>query len=278
MIRDDPNERLEFFRPPALPGTEMMTAYQSGRRWHVFHERYAFCVCHSAAASVRYRGRDDVVTDGSVVVREPGETHYNTLVTKPARFKFLYVEPSPLAEAARELGRRGPPHFPPILNARDPALFSTLDGLCSSIEAHTDPLEQQSRFAATVAAFLMHAEGHAPAFKAERAARSVERAKAHLRERYHEAVSLDELAAVSKLSRFHLVHAFTREVGLAPHAYHIHVRIERARALLRKGVPAATVAASVGFADQSHFTRHFKRIMHVTPSAYARCDAATITF
>jgi AraC-like DNA-binding protein len=48
------------------------------------------------------------------------------------------------------------------------------------------------------------------------------------------------------------------------------VRVERARALLQKGMSVANAAASVGFADQSHFTRHFKRIMRMTPVEYGR--------
>jgi AraC-like DNA-binding protein len=51
-------------------------------------------------------------------------------------------------------------------------------------------------------------------------------------------------------------------------------RIERARELLRKGMNSGQVASLVGFSDQSHFTRHFKKIMRVTPSAYARGVAA----
>ena len=269
MVRKDPNERLEFFRPAALPGIEMMAVYESGRAWHVFHERYALCVCHKAAARVRYRGREDMVSDGAVVVREPGETHSNTYVGKPAEFKIVYVEPRLVAEAAHELGGAGPPHFPAVLNGHGPDLYPALDGLCSAIEARAEPLEQQGRFAAVVTGFLQHAE-RAPAPEPKHGKLAVERARAYLRERFSEAVSLQELSAVSGLSRFHLVHAFTREVGLAPHAYQIHVRVERARALLRAGMPAVEVAAHVGFSDQSHLTRHFKRITHVTPSEYAR--------
>jgi len=272
MVRDDPNERLEFFRPAALPGTEMMAAHESSEPWHVFHERYAFCVCHAAAAGVRYRGRDGVVSDGSVLVREPGETHYNTFVAKPAKFKTLYVDEDALAGAARELGQTRAPHLPQFLS-HDPALYPALDGLCSAIEALAEPLELQSRFATTVGAFLRHAEGnHRVPAGAKHGKRAVERAKTHLRERYNETVSLESLAAASGVSRFHLVHAFTREVGMAPHAYQIHIRVERARALLRSGMRPVEVAASVGFADQSHLTRHFKRILRVTPSEYARAS------
>ncbi len=277
MVREYPNELMEFFRPAALAGTELMAVRQSTRLWRVFHERYAFGIARAAAAGVRYRGRDDVVADGSVVVREPGETLCNTYVCKPAEFKMLFIEPRLIAEVSSELGRKGPLHFPPTLSGRDPALYVALEGLCNSIEAHAEPLEQQSRFAAAVAALVQHAEDKilGPGLErgkraVERGRLAVERAKAHLRERYSEAVSLEALADASGVSRFHLVHAFTREVGIAPHAYQILVRLEHARALLRRGMPPVAVAASVGFADQSHFARHLKRIMHVTPSGYAR--------
>lgn len=268
-LGSDPGERLEFFRPAALPGTEMMAVYDSGRAWRMYHERYALCVCHKAAARARYRGREDMITDGAVVVREPGETHSNTYVGKPAEFKVMFVEPRLVAEAARELGGAGPPHFPALLNGHGPDLYPALDGLCSAIEARAEPLEQQSRFAAVVAGLLQHA-GRAVVSGPKHGKRAVEGARTYLRERFSEAVSLQELSAVSGLSRFHLVHAFTREWGLAPHAFQIHVRIERARSLLREGMPAVEVAAHVGFSDQSQLTRHFKRITHVTPSEYAR--------
>jgi transcriptional regulator GlxA family with amidase domain len=75
---------------------------------------------------------------------------------------------------------------------------------------------------------------------------------------------------VSGLSRFHLLRVFSKEIGLPPHAYQIRLRIERARTMLRKGIPPALVAGATGFADQSHFTRHFKRVWGITPARYAR--------
>lgn len=270
MVRDDPNERLAFFRPASLPGTEVMAAYQSSQPWHMFHERYAFCVCRTAASGVRYRGKDDFVNGGSVLVREPGETHYNTFVAKPAEFKTLFIEPTLFAEAARDLGRAGGLHFSPEPITQDPYLFRALDRLCASIVAGSEGLELQSLFATAVAAIALHAGREAAAAELRNSKLAVERAKAYLKERFNESVSLDELAAVSGVSRFHLVHAFTKEIGLPPHAYQMHIRVERARGLLQRGISATGAAASVGFADQSHFTRFFKRIMRVTPSDYAR--------
>lgn len=262
-------ERLVFVRAVSMPGTEVMAAYQSSRRWHVFHERYAFCVCRETAAGVRYRGAEERIHDGNVVVREPGETHCNTFVAKPAEFKMLFVEPWLIENAARELGHPGTFHFAPFAIRNDPDLFRKLHRLCASIEARRSALEQDSLFAATLVALARHTERKTEALEVKNGQRAVERAKVHLRERFNESVSLNELAAVCGLSRFHLVHAFTKEAGLSPHAYQVHVRVERARSLLQKGVSSAIVAANLGFADQSHFTRHFKRIMHVTPAQYA---------
>jgi AraC-like DNA-binding protein len=262
-------ERLVFIRPASVPGTEVMAAYQSSRRWHVFHERYAFCACRSAASGVRYRGVEDRVDDGNVVVREPGETLCNTFVAKPAAFKMLFVAPSLVDEAAWEVGHCGPLHFAPRAITGDPDLFAQLERLCTSIEAASEALEQQSLFAATMVALARHAERKTELPQAAKPERAVERAKAYLRERFNESISLTELATACGLSRFHLVHAFTKETGLSPHAYQVHVRIERSRNLLQIGIPPAAAAASLGFADQSHFTRHFKRIMHVTPTKYA---------
>ena len=86
-------------------------------------------------------------------------------------------------------------------------------------------------------------------------------------------ISLHEAADVLHAHPAHLVRAFTRAYGLPPHLYLTGRRVELARRLLLAGQPAAQVAASAGFYDQSHLTRHFKRHLGVSPARYAadRC-------
>jgi AraC-like DNA-binding protein len=109
-----------------------------------------------------------------------------------------------------------------------------------------------------------------------RTLRAIERAKHYLHDNFSEAISLDELVALTRLSRFHLVRTFALHTGIPPHAYQLKLRIERACVLLRSGVTAAETATQVGFADQSHFTRHFKRIRRITPARYARMHGRAI--
>ena len=83
-------------------------------------------------------------------------------------------------------------------------------------------------------------------------------------------MDLDTLAQHVGLTRFEALRVFKKRYGLPPHAYQLCLRISRARRLLLDGAAAADVASSCGFADQSHFIRHFKRFTGITPMQYAR--------
>jgi AraC family transcriptional regulator len=82
--------------------------------------------------------------------------------------------------------------------------------------------------------------------------------------------SLEQLAAVARLSPYHFARQFKAATGLPPHQYVIARRVERAKQLLQGGgdPSLADIAASTGFSDQSQFTHHFKRLVGVTPGQF----------
>jgi AraC-like DNA-binding protein len=67
----------------------------------------------------------------------------------------------------------------------------------------------------------------------------------------------------------HLVRAFSQAYGIPPHRYLTGRRVDLARRLLRNGTPPAAAAAAAGFHDQSHLTRHFRRVLGTTPGTFA---------
>lgn len=82
-------------------------------------------------------------------------------------------------------------------------------------------------------------------------------------------LTLARMAAVAGLSVYHFARQFRTATGETAHDYVVRRRVERARELLRAGkIPLAEVAAVAGFADQSQFTRHFKRVVGVTPGRF----------
>lgn len=82
-------------------------------------------------------------------------------------------------------------------------------------------------------------------------------------------VNLHELAEVAGISEGHLVRIFHAWVGVPPHSYLQHLRVSVARKLLARGLPCGAAAQHAGFADSSHLTRLFRRLLGFTPSEYA---------
>lgn len=83
-------------------------------------------------------------------------------------------------------------------------------------------------------------------------------------------ITLQELGTAVGASPAHLARSFTARFAVSPHAYLLGRRIDAARRLLLEGMPAAEVAAEVGFHDQSHLHRHFVRHVGTTPGRFAR--------
>ncbi len=84
-------------------------------------------------------------------------------------------------------------------------------------------------------------------------------------------VGLGELAAACGLSVSHFSRAFRASAGLAPHQWLLRHRVEAAKALMRDPrLPLAEVALACGFADQSHFTRVFSRLVGASPGSWRR--------
>ncbi|WP_454341620.1 helix-turn-helix transcriptional regulator [Streptomyces albogriseolus] len=160
------------------------------------------------------------------------------------------------------------PYFPvPVLH--DPELAAALRRAHTDLSARPDPLEAESRLPWLLAAL---ARRHSTS-RAEDGAVPGARSVAHtVRDRLADELlappSLGDLAADLGLSRYQLLRAFRTAMGVPPYAWLAQYRVARARALLDAGVRPAEAAALVGFADQAHLTRWFRRVLGVTPAAY----------
>ena len=82
--------------------------------------------------------------------------------------------------------------------------------------------------------------------------------------------TLEQMAALSRVSPYHFARQFKTATGLPPHQYVIARRVERAKQLLQGGddLFLSQVAALAGFSDQSQFSRHFRRLVGVTPGQF----------
>lgn len=135
------------------------------------------------------------------------------------------------------------------------------------LRAPGEELEAQCRLALVGERLRAHLTRVAPA--ARRDPGVARRLRELLDARVPGGVGLDEAARLLGASPTHLVRAFTREHGVAPHRYLTGRRVDLARRLLLDGMAPGDVAVAAGFYDQAHLGRHFRRLVGTTPARYA---------
>jgi AraC family transcriptional regulator len=246
-------------------------AYPSGIRQHVF---YYF------PKAVR----QEVVQDGrsATIQYHAGEARF-TPAGQPVLFRWkgsirvliLAFEPWYLERIAAELGATLV--FPAGINHRklpaDHPASVLLPQIAAEIDAGGGGAFLADSLARATAVHLLREFARLPAPKVHAVAppAAVLRAVALMRARLAESISLDELARTAGLSPFHFARQFKAATGHPPHDYHIRMRVDRAQELLRtrgREWSLAAIASECGFVDQSHFSRHFKRVVGVTPGEF----------
>jgi AraC-like DNA-binding protein len=276
------DDEARFFRSPALPGAELLTArffrHAFAPHWH---EGYVVAVITAGAEGYDYRGARHVAGPLTLACINPDEIHTGE---RAADEGWAYRVFYPSAELLRGLASAmrspaggqgdargsGLPRLPHDV-VRDDALARALLRAHLLLEAGQDLLEAQTAaFAALSALLFRHAQEplSSGSGAAGRGAGHVEAMRQRLADNLAEPLTLDELAEAVGLSPFHAARLFARETGLPPHAWRNQLRVNRSLDLLRRGESVAATALACGFADQSHYTRHFRRAFGVAPGRW----------
>jgi AraC-like DNA-binding protein len=209
----------------------------------------------------------------AVTVLPPHVTHDGRSATTGGFAKrVLYLDPDVVGEhlIGRAVDR------PTIVDA---ALVRGVRQLHGALQRPPDALEAETRLAVVAERLAAHLAGR-PGDLAEADGRDgpVGRPAQALAGALRDLLDVDPfapatlrtLAARVGASPTHLARCFTATFGVPPHAYLVGRRVEAARHLLLEGRPPAEVAAVVGFHDQAHLTRHFRRHVGTTPGRYGR--------
>lgn len=255
---------------PDFGDMELLTA----RFWsHAYaphvHDTFAIALIEHGVEHFRCGAATYDAPAGSVAVVPPGEVHDGQRGCDAGwAYRVFYPRPELLAELMCELRDRQArlPVFDRVV-FDDPILFQALRGLHAALHASADGLCRAGAWREAMVPLLRHAGIRIPRVGQEDAA--VRTVQALLREDHAAALSLRDLADAVGLSPWHLNRVFSRSVGLPPHAWRNQWRLAQAKTLLRAGLAPAEVSAQLGYADQSHLHRQFKRAFGVTPGVYA---------
>lgn len=266
---------VRYWRHPVVDGVELMHARY---RQHAFaphiHDTYAIGVVYDGVEELRIGSTTEMIGVGGTVVLDPEVVHTGSVAADRWSYRVLYPSVEVVDDALAEWGRR---HGTSSALAR--VRYDRAAG-AAVLAAHR-AAESGDRLAAsstlhTMFGVLWRKEHDTAA--ADRPgecrnsgnSRMLAAATGMLLDRLAEPPSLAELAGAVGVSRFALLRAFRAKHGLPPYAYLNQHRVRRARVMIARGEPLAEVAVSVGFIDQAHLSRHFRRTVGVTPGEYRR--------
>jgi AraC-like DNA-binding protein len=231
------------------------------------HERASLMFIGSRA-TVRLESHHNVATDDESILFVPPRVLHSVNRFVPAPNESLtlllgapFEADLPAGQGPVLVSQRGLGAHVASLLADANGLFSSV-GFVSTIQSMLDELTR--RGAPVRIARSSHATPLIPV-------------RDYLRAHVEESVSIDSLVRLSGLTEFHLIRAFHREFGLPPHAYHVRLKLARAREMLLSGAAVARTAFACGFADQSHLSRKFKEVYGLTPAAWTRGCRAELT-
>lgn len=237
------------------------------------HRTLCVGVVEAGVRILECRGERYEVAPGQVFVIPPGQAHACGAAGGPHSYRLFLISPDVLSMAlAPAAGGRcvftglvvdDEKRFKEWLSLHDvllgaetaffkqASLVSALGGLleCCAAISEDSPISDR------------HYEG-------------VRGAQAFIEKHYGEALSLGDIAKSACLSPYYLIRVFSRIVGIPPHIYQQQVRVRLAKEMLAQGTPLVEVALRTGFADQSHFTNVFKKMMGLTPGEYAKSLSA----
>ncbi len=259
-----------LYRSAAVPGVTVARYQSQGILYAGIKQRHSVSLMESGWSEWWFEGRTYRSGPGSLLARWRGGVHRDLVREGLSRFRVITFEPSLVASAEEALGIAAANVGPVVVDPRRPQA-GPLRRLHQVFR--TDPREvltAEVAVAEALAALVELLGGPEADVPVRRFRGPVQRARTLVEETFTRNLALEDLARHAGLDRFHLCRAFRDEVGLPPQTYRTHLRVARARHLLARGLPAGAVAAEVGFFDQSQLTRHFKRIVGLTPGQYAR--------
>lgn len=264
-------EITRFWRDRRFKGMECMTATFLTHEFSPHaHDTFSIGAIENGSQISTIKGTTERTGPGHLYLIDPGQVHDGAPGGDGYRYRMIYPDVELLSEVIEDVTGRtfyGMPSFPRFL-PHDPKMALAFQTAHRRLESGAGALEaDEGMFRVLAELFSRHGSSILlPVETREKTA--VYNARDYLNDNFDTDVGLEELAAIAGLSRAHLIRAFRREFHITPHAYLTDVRIRRARHLLRMGDSPASVALECGFADQAHFTRHFKARTGITPGQF----------
>lgn len=261
----------QFVRHPQLPHIELRMATDSRDCYQTHtHDEYSFGTIDAGHAVFTHGEQRTVLCPGMTVLMEPGMAHAcNPDATQAWSYRMLFVDAHWLHRSFWPFTSGDPAQSLQLSHhaSRAPTVYRALSHIADAlVDGTTDALEVDELLLSFVAQHALVPRVAAVDPRAD--ATALEAVRALLCAQVDCNLSLEQLAHASGWSEFHLIRKFKQSFGQTPHAFQIDQRLNMAKKLLKQGAALADVAHQLGFADQAHFQRHFRKRHATTPKNY----------
>ncbi|WP_409494320.1 AraC family transcriptional regulator [Amycolatopsis sp. cmx-11-12] len=260
-----PGPQIAAWRPSVSGLIEVFHARFSEHRYPMHtHDAWTLLIVDQGAVSYVLDRHEHGAASSVVTLLPPHVPHDGRAAnSRGFRKRVLYLDPALLGQELIGAAVDRPAIPDRLLHTRVHRLHQVL-------KLPDEELETQSRLTLVVEHLQLHLrrqEGGLPDLSDAPLAR---RLRDLLDARIRTGLTLSAAAELLAAHPAHLVRTFTKEYGIAPHQYLTGRRVDLARRMLLAGTQPADVASAVGFYDQAHLSRHFKRLVGVGPGCYAR--------
>lgn len=262
-----------FSRPEFEGITEMVrggVGSSTGGHPAHWHSQWQLVAVTRGDGWVRTRGTQHGTPAGSLFLIPPETVHSNDVFERGCDFRSMLIEPHLVegvaSAASMRLLRNEISKSPVLLSQR---MANAFDHFHATAENNPTPLGTDAGLENWITSLLTRHTGQCEATPLQIAHPAARKAKDFIADRATDGITLENVAVASGLSRYELSRQFKAAFGMPPHAWQLQVRIDRSKPLLRKGHQVGEVALQMGFSDQAHFTRVFKRTTGYTPGTYA---------
>jgi AraC-like DNA-binding protein len=258
-----PAQTLTAWRPAVAGVAEVLHARMTGHAYPLHtHDTWTVLIVDAGAVSYDLDRHHHGALRDRVTLLPPHVAHDGRSATGAGfRKRVVYLDGGVL-----DVRRAGRAVDAPGLVDGD--LRAEVHQLHRALASPGDEVEAEDRLARVVGRLSGHLGAPSPTPHTDTT--TARWLRAWLDDRADQQVTLGQASAEIGLSTTHLVRAFSATYGLPPHRYLTGRRLDHARRLLLTGRRPAEVAVTVGFHDQSHLTRHFRRLLGVTPGTFAR--------
>lgn len=261
---------IQFFNPAGDDANLRMVRGQNVD--HVFpchiHRSYILGTVTSGKRIFLVEGKETGISAPDCFIINPFQAHSCRWQGKAGHdYRVISVNRNVMRKAYQYVfGQGGLPNFPSI-RISDPFITDLLRELLDRVEPGVLP-DEEALFNFLVI-LIRKFSGKKPADELflEKTP-YVNQVSKYIEKNAGQQIELDLLSRMVHISPFHLNRIFREKIGIPPKAYLLQVRIKKSVNLLLETRSISRVALEMGFADQSHFSRFFKRNVGVSPGRF----------